>query len=260
MYAQTTQDHTITVFVHGTFPVRKILQHIPGGRSLIYCPQGLSLAKKLPKTYHFHKMAQGCVSCDPERYTFDQFYIFGWKSEHIYHETRMLAAERLVNGLQSLVNDYYAQHHIIPTIQLIGFSHGGNVVLNTANYLPLLVDDTKVPVKIWLFGTPVQKINQDCVNSKNFNKVYSVYSSKDWLQRMDPQGLRDKKYRKNNFWSDRTFDTAYSCVQVNFTVNNKPISHSYYRCIFKYFAKIQQQVEEVSKNMNTGFISINLQK
>ena len=258
MCQETTADHTITVFVHGTFPVRKILQYSPG-RFLIYCPQGLSLAKNLPKNYHFYKMAQGCVDLDPQRYSFDQFYIFGWKSEHVYHSTRMQAAADLVKSLQKLVNDYYAKHHTIPKIQLIGFSHGGNVVLNTANYLPLIVENKQVVIEAWLFGTPVQQANQASVNSPNFNKIYSIYSEKDWLQRMDPQGLYNKKCRKNNFWSDRMFDLQHQCMQVKFTVNSKPISHSYYRCIFKYLPKIQRIVEEKATNSQSKMIDVNLE-
>jgi len=256
---QTTQDHTITVFVHGTFPARKLLQFTPG-RSLIYCPQGLSLAKNISKKYHFHKMVKGCVDLNPTRYNFDQFYIFGWKSEEIYNDKRILAAEKLVKDLQILVNNYYQNHKVIPKLQLIGFSHGGNVVLHTANYLPLTVQNKKVEITVWLFGTPVQTFNQDLVNSLNFIKVYSVYSKKDWLQRMDPQGLRSKKLQKHKIWSDRTFNSTDRCVQVEFTVNNKSIAHSYYRRIFKYLPKIQELIEAQSQELASGLISINFDK
>ncbi|MDP3788393.1 MAG: hypothetical protein Q8Q60_03720 [Candidatus Chromulinivorax sp.] len=256
---QTTSNHTITVFVHGTFPIRKCLQYVPGARSLIYCPQGLSLAKKLPKSYHFHKLAQGCVDLNPHLYALDQFYTFGWKSEHVYDTTRMQAAKNLVIELQKLVTTYYHKHKTIPKIQLLGFSHGGNVVLHTANYLPLFVNNQQVEVTAWIFGTPVQRVNQELVNSTNFHKVYSIYSKKDWIQRMDPQGLQDKKYTKDSFWSDRTFKPESSCIQANFTVNGKPICHTYYRCIFKYFPTIQHLVEEKSGDMHSGMIDINLE-
>ncbi len=255
---QTTSDHTITVFVHGTFPVRKILQYSPG-RSLIYCPQGLSLAKNLPKNYHFYKLAQGCVHNNPKLYSFDQFYIFGWKSEHVYHHTRMQAACDLVKELQLLVDNYYLEHSIVPRIRLIGFSHGGNVVLNTAHYLPLRVNHTKVDVEAWLFGTPVQQDNKDYVNSENFTKVYSFYSESDWIQRMDPQGLRNKKHRKNNFWSDRMFDVTDRCVQIKLTINGQAISHTYYRCIFKHFAKIQELVKQQAYDLDNKTLAINLE-
>lgn len=255
---QTTSDHAITVFIHGTFSFRKMVQYSPF-RSLIYTQPGLHLATELPTNYHFHEMAQGFVDNNPTLYSLDQFYIFGWKSEHIYHTTRMQAAADLVTALQKLATMYHRQHGVIPTIRLIGFSHGGNVVLNTANYLPLLIVGQQVDVEIWLFGTPVQQINQHCINSTRFRKVYAIHSTKDWLQRMDPQGLRDKKSRKNHFWSDRIFDPTSSCIQATLTVNNQPICHSYYRYILKHFPTMQQQIEEQSKELGSGMIAVNLE-
>lgn len=254
---QTTADHTITVFVHGTFPIRKILQYSPG-RSLIYSHQGLNLAKSLPKNYHFHKMAQGCVDLHPQSYSMDQFYIFGWKSEKVYDSTRKQAAQDLVQELQKRVDTYYLEHHVIPNVQLIGFSHGGNVVLHTANYLPLMVQNKKIEVEAWIFGTPVQQVNCNLINSKNFNKIYSFYSKSDWIQRMDAQGLYNKKLRKTHFWSDRMFDENSQCIQVGFTVNGKSISHSYYRCIFKYLPEIQELVKNKSCGLQSGCIAADL--
>ena len=147
MCEQTTTDHSITVFVHGTYPMSKILRNSPF-RKLMYCPQGLSLAKELPADYHFHTIAQGCVDLNPSLYSLDQFYVFGWPSEKIYDSIRQQAACDLVNALQTTVNNYYAQHGIEPKIRLIGFSHGGNVVLNTANFLTQLVQEEKIITEI----------------------------------------------------------------------------------------------------------------
>ena len=162
--SQTTTDHSITIFIHGTTPIRKFLEYSPA-RPFMYAPQGLNLAKELPHNYHFHKIAQNCVDLNAKSYSLDQFYIFGWKSEKVYDSTRQQAAQDLVNELQKLVNGYYLEHHVIPRVQLIGFSHGGNVVLNTANYLPLIVQNKKIKVEAWLFGTPVQQVNCDLINS-----------------------------------------------------------------------------------------------
>ena len=256
---KTTADHSITVFVHGTYPVRKFLQY-SFSRFLIYCPQGLSLAKNLPSYYHFNKMARSCVDLNPQLYTLDQFYVFGWESEHVYDYVRAQAAVDLTVQLQTLVNDYYKKHNAIPKIRLLGFSHGGNVVLHTANHLPLKVNGQIAEVEIWIFGTPVQHANKHLVNSKNFNKVYSFYSTKDWIQRMDPQGLRDSAISIKHFWSDRMFDLQDRCVQVEFTVNGQPISHTYYRSIFKYFPKMQQMAQEKSQGMDSGSIAVDLRK
>ncbi|MBP6869477.1 hypothetical protein KBC04_01175 [Candidatus Babeliales bacterium] len=255
----TTMDHSITVFVHGTYPVRKILQS-SFARFLVYCPQGLSLAKDLPSYYYFHKMAQGCVDLNKQSYSMDQFYIFGWESERVYDRVRAQAGFNLVTGLQDIALNYFQQYKVIPKIRLIGFSHGGNVVLHTAHSLPIIINQQEVEVEVWLFGTPVQNANKHLVNSLNFKKVYSFYSKKDWLQRMDPQGLRDSKKSIKNFWSDRMFNLIDRCIQVDFTVNGKSISHSYYRSIFKYFPKMQELAEKKSEGMNSGSIAVDLKK
>lgn len=256
---KTTADHSITIFVHGTFPARKALQYSLG-RFLIYCPQGLSLAKNLPTYYHFYKMAHGCVECDPQQYSLDQFYIFGWESEHVYDSVRVQAACDLTKQLYNLVHDYYHKHHVVPKIRLMGYSHGGNVVLHTANYLPLTIYDKQVDVEVWIFGTPIQYSNKHLVNSNNFRKIYSFYSKKDWIQRMDPQGLRGSKIDMKNFWSDRMFDRSDRCIQVEFTVNGKSISHVYYRSIFKYFPIIQRIAQAKSQGIDSGCIAVDLKK
>lgn len=255
----TTVDHAITIFVHGTYPGRKILQY-SWGRFLTYCPQGLSLAKELPEHYHFHLMAKGCVDLNPSLYSLDQFYIFGWTSERVYDAVRAQAAADLTIALQNLVDNYYKKHKVIPKIRLLGFSHGGNVVLHTANYLPLFVLGQKIEVEAWIFGTPIQHANKHLVNSKNFSKVYSFYSKKDWLQRMDPQGLRHAKIDMKHFWSDRMFDLTDRCIQIELTVNGKSISHVYYRSIFKYFPMIQQMAQQQSQEIYAGCIAVDLKK
>jgi len=255
----TTIDHAITVFVHGTFPARKLLQYSPG-RSLIYFPKGLSLAENISKKYHFHQVAKGCIDLSPDLYSFDQFYIFGWKSEHVYDHVRAEAANDLIYALQKIVDDYYQLHQIVPKVRLIGFSHGGNVVLHTANALPLIVQSKTIEVEVWIFGTPVQQVNQHLINSNNFSKVYSIYSKNDWIQRMDPQGLRNPQIRKKHFWSDRIFSSESNCIQIEFTVNQKSIGHTSYRSVFKYFPIIQKLVLEKTQDIKTGFIAVDLKR
>lgn len=243
---KTTIDHSITIFVHGTYPARKALQYSLA-RFLVYCPDGLSLACNLPKNYHFYKLAQGCVDLNPQLYNMDQFYIFGWQSERVHDHVRAQAAANLVEELQTLVWQYYQKHHVVPKIRLLGFSHGGNVVLHTANFLPLFVYHQQIEIEVWIFGTPVQVANKHLVNSTHFSKVYSFYSQSDWLQCMDPQGLRNFRFDYKHFWSDRMFDEGSRCIQVDFTVNGKSISHSYYRSVFKYFPSIQELAEKKSQ-------------
>lgn len=255
MHAQDipTQDNSITIFVHGTYLLRKILQYLPC-RQLIYCPQGLTLAKHLPPHYYFYKVAQGCAAFDKQHYSFDQFYVFGWPSESVSDEVRKKAAKVLVEQMYEIVVDYYMRYNVVPKIRLIGYSHGGNVILHTADYLPFYADLYDIEIEAWLFGTPVQVISHDLVNSHFFKKIYSIFSKKDIIQVIDPQGLRHRKLTKNRFWSERTFDHSSQCIQVDFTVNGQAITHSYYHYIFHFFPKIQKTIEEKAMHLDTGGI------
>lgn len=249
--SRTTQDHSITIFVHGTYLMRKFLQYSPC-RPLMYCPQGLTLAKHLPSHYHFYKMAHGCVACDQDLYSIDQFYVFGWESEHVNDANRNKSAKILVEQMYEVVVDYYMRHNVIPKIRLIGYSHGGNVVLHTANYLPHYADMHGMEIEAWLFGTPVQVISHDLVNSDCFSAIYSIYSKKDIIQKIDPQGMINRKITKNHFWSDRTFCPYSRCVQVDFTVNGHAINHGDFNLVFKYFPNIKKLVEEKSSHLPYG--------
>jgi hypothetical protein len=104
----------------------------------------------------------------------------------------------------------------------------------------------------------VQQINKSFVNCPYFSKVYSFYSSKDWLQRLDPQGLYTLPINFHKFWSDRTFDLADRCIQVQFHVQHQAISHMDYRSLFSYFPYIQTLVEEKTQEANNQHIVLNL--
>lgn len=251
------RNHTLTIFVPGTTPLRGFLEYTPI-RRYIYCPQGLTLAQQLPKKYYFYQIAESCAQENPELYGQERFYIFGWKSESVHNKNRMQAAAFLIEELKQLITAYYKQHRIVPRIQLIGYSHGGNVILNSAHYLPLTVNKKNVEIDVWLFATPVQQVNQQCVDCPYFTNIYSTFSEKDWIQRMDPQGLLNKKYRKTNFWSDRIFTQTQRCIQINFTVNRKSIGHMYYRSLFKHLPIIQKLIiESGTKKLKSKIISIN---
>ena len=250
---QPTHDHSITIFVHGTYLMRKFFQ-FSHYRPLMYCPQGLSLAKNLPTYYHFHRMAKGCMNCDKNSYNMDQFYIFGWKSEHVNDHTRNKAAKELVDQLYAVIFDYYNQHGIVPKVRLLGYSHGGNVVLNMANHLPHYPD---IDMEAWLFGTPVQQVNHNHIYSHCFRKIYSIYSKRDWIQTIDPQGIKNKNA---NFWSGKTFEENAPCIQVELTVNGQSIAHDYYNQLFQFFPRMKSLIELQAGDMHTGLIAVNFKK
>ena len=253
--ANMLNHHTITVFIHGTSIARRMMNISPF-KPNVFCPQGLTLAKELPQEYRYYKIAQSCADLNQKQYPLESFYIFGWRSESFNHRVRMKAAKNLMVSLQNVITEYYHKNKVIPFVRLIGFSHGGNVVLNSAHFAPLMINEKPVAVEAWLVATPIQRVNHDLVNHEHFKKVYSIYSKKDWLQRIDPQGIFNKKVRKTHFWSDRTFDQGAQCIQVKFTVNSKSISHTSYRPLFQYFPSIQDLIEQAAQDLDFGMIEV----
>ena len=130
----------------------------------------------------------------------------------------------------------------------------GNVILNMANHLPSYVD---FEMEVWLFGTPIQQINHNQIYSYCFSKIYSIYSNKDWVQTIDPQGIKNKHAK---FWSGRTFEENAPCIQVQLAVNGEGISHDYYNQLFQLFPKIKKLIESESENIETGMIEVNFKK
>ena len=75
-------------------------------------------------------------------------------------------------------------------------------------------------------------------------------------QKIDPQGLINRKVTKNHFWSDRTFCEHSRSIQVDLTVNGKSFGHAYYNDIFQYFPRIKKLIEKESAHLESGMIAV----
>lgn len=86
-----------------------------------------------------------------------------------------------------------------PKIRLIGYSHGGTVILKLAlaknlyNIRPLFDVD-----EMYIMGTPIQYDSDYLINDPMFKKVYNIYSRGDRFQKMD-------FFSAGQFFSDRRF-------------------------------------------------------
>ena len=127
------------------------------------------------------------------------YYTFGWSG-------LLTNSERIKNG-QYLIEDIkneLSNFDKMPKIRLIGYSHGGNIILNMAkfiseNNLPFIIDET-----IFL-ATPVQKENDYLINHPVFKKIYNFYSTSDVAQRAD-------KFSTQYFFSHQKF--GRQCLDV----------------------------------------------
>lgn len=86
-----------------------------------------------------------------------------------------------------------------PKIRLIGYSHGGTVILKLAlakclyNIKPLFDVD-----EMYIMGTPIQYDSDYLINDPLFKKIYNIYSGGDRFQKMD-------FFSAGQFFSDRRF-------------------------------------------------------
>lgn len=235
-------DVTITVWVHGTYPVLTALasKHSPF-RSWIYVEPGISLAKNLPYDYYFNQLAHECHKRNPEAYNKNHFYTYGWYSSKVRPAHRRMEGQKLFDAITELLKEYKTKYDTI-TLRLVGVSHGGNVVLHCVRCMPFLLDG--VDTEIVLLATPIQESTRDYVNNPCLKKVYSFYSDVDWIQRIDMQKCHSDAPKKCPVWSKRTFKNSDRVIQIRLKINGQFIGHARYRSIVKYLPEMLRAVDD----------------
>lgn len=217
---QKKQQAVISIYIHGTlFNWRNMLATIPGAAELVYVPDGLSLVKDLPENTVGNKLATEFSQRDPRRFVYDNFYTFGWNGK-LSFEHRKKSAEFLAKELLQIVDQYEQNYGIKPVIRLVAFSHGGNVALNLAHYLP-----KDILVELILIASPIQPETEDLILADCFSKVYMIFSLNDVIQVSDPLNIYQNIKNKKDYqeWlSKRHFHhnidkLKQACVSVNGT-------------------------------------------
>lgn len=259
-YQWCSQDIvTVNVWVHGTnVPPDWLLMHEKSPlRPWLYVERGLSLACKLPEHYYFHKFAKDCDRSDCVEFPAQHFYTFGWPSSIPSAVTRYKEGLNLADQIDRLLYEYHEQGLDVK-LRVLGFSHGGNVVLNMLTCLPFTYQP--VSLEIVLLGTPVQEITRRNINNMYVTRAYSFYSEGDWIQATDPQRLTSWK-RDVPWFSEQRFHNDDEIIQVNLKVAGVAIGHRQYRainyllpCILK---AVDRQLDEgqVSGNFVLDFIT-----
>ncbi len=235
-------DVTITVWVHGTYPVMNALtaKNSPF-RSWTYTEKGLSLAKKLPYNYYFRKLAYECCDRNPDEFNVDHFYTYGWYSSKMRPGHRRAEGERFYQALKQLLTEYKIKYNTI-TLRLVGVSHGGNVVLHSVKYMPFDIDG--VEVELVLIATPIQESNREFVNNPCIKRTYSFYSDADWIQRIDAQIFHHDAPHGCPMWSGRMFKKTDRVIQIRLKIDGQFIGHNKYRSIVKYLPEMLTLVDE----------------
>lgn len=142
----------------------------------------------------FEKMSQ---FVNPDRQIDNKYYTYGW-SGLLSPKYRYYDAIDLYRSVARVV-DRLKKTGAQVKVRIMGYSHGGNVVLNLAlvrqceqNPLPLEVDE------LFLLGVPVQSETDYLINDPVFKKIYHIYSRGDRIQKLD-------FFSFNRFFSHRLF-------------------------------------------------------
>lgn len=112
------------------------------------------------------------------------YYTFGW-SGMLSPTARYKAAQRLYKELKEELATLKKQG-IYPQIIAIGYSHGGNVLLNLARVWEETNEQKAFTIDTTVFlGIPVQPDTSGYIRSTLFNNIYNFYSRGDYVQCCD---------------------------------------------------------------------------
>lgn len=227
---KTTKNVTLTIFIHGTLGLRSNVS-LSTALCLFHdcfsCSCYKSTVEMLrddPTFYQYQAMQEeGLIPINPLNKGFsgsalfaDMFdhnntqipgkktvperlyYTFGW-SGMLSPTARYHAAKRLYKELKEELGRLKGLG-MCPQITLVGYSHGGNVILNLERVWKESEDDEK-PFsidKVIFLGIPVQPETSCYIHSPLFKSLYNFYSRSDCVQCCDCFAL-------NRFCSGRKF-------------------------------------------------------
>jgi len=231
----------LTIFIHGTATVSKLLV-----KKLIYCKKGLHNVDHLSENSYYQNIAHIFSEQLPEKFNLIDFYTYGW-SGALGFSYREKAGHKLAIELSALIELYKRIHSQYPKINIVTFSHGGNVALYLAKFKHLLPQNIKID--LIMIAPPVQATTEEYIDDICFEKVVIIFSDADVMQRMDPQNLYAPKKDKSSFFSRRSLAISKpKCKQARITVNGKPIGHTNlfnsFMCHIPYVLKIMELYNE----------------
>lgn len=213
---QSEEDDIIVIWVHGTNSfqwVKNIFCY-----KFFYTKPGMHNACTYPANVQLSKITETLAKADPVHFKLNNIYLFGWSGK-LSAEEREAAGKDLMEATKKLVQEYRADHEgKNPKIYMITHSHGGNVALS-------MVRDWDVPpiTRLIMLAAPVQALTAlRCKDTTLFEEVYSIFSSKDIMQVMDPQKFSTGR---GTTFSQRIFPHQENVLQAEITINGKSPAH-----------------------------------
>ena len=124
-------------------------------------------------------------SINSSNYTKNYYYTYGWTGL-LSRSARYNDAKEFLTLLEAEVAKFRAQG-LNPKIRLIGYSHGGTVILGQ---LALVKQSEQLALNFtvneaFLLGTPIQSDTDYLIDDPLFGKVYNIFSRSDRVQKLD---------------------------------------------------------------------------
>lgn len=201
-------DPTITIWIHGARPFAANKYNLGLKSPTLFDPQD-----------YVAQTVNSLINADPINFPLEHFYIYSWSGILDFSE-RQRASAILYTELEKLIAHYKQVSGSVPKIRVIAHSHGGNVALNLATHenTNFIIDE------LILLAVPVQAKTDTLVHSPLFKRIFSLYSTIDIPQIIDPQLF----YRESGtylLFSGQRFRPASNLMQVKIKINGSACQH-----------------------------------
>lgn len=138
--------------------------------------------------------------------TLNFYYTYGW-SGLLSKLARYYDAKLFLDSLEKEVARFRAMG-IEPKIRLIGYSHGGTIILKLALVKQKESLNPSFAInETYLFGTPIQFDTDYLIADPLFLKVYNMFSRSDRAQKLD-------FFSSGHFFSDQIFSSHFGFEEL----------------------------------------------
>ena len=209
-------------------------------------PYGIIAARNVQQNSILARIALTLDKASPQEFGKDFFYFYGWHGKLTF-SSRMQAAEKLY----AVVKDHKGP------LTIVAHSHGCSVALYLASLAEQHQNYSLVIDKLILLAAPVQTATKHLLHSPIFKEVYTFYSSADFMQIGDPQGLYWESYLYSPLntpiplLSKRCFDPAPNIIQTRVMLDRQSANHLHFM-ISRFLKHLPALLCAVKKRADEG--------
>jgi hypothetical protein len=165
-----------------------------------------------------------CQLLEKENNTERSYYTFGWNGR-LSKRARKRSAQKLYLTLIDKINQLKRQEDKETEIELLCHSHGVNVALLLAKMEGKYKENLRIK-NLYLFGGPVQSETENLIHSPVFEKIYTLYSPRDYIQVLDIISTKDL-FSRRKFGTNKKKPVSLpdKLVQIKVTTQTLDPSH-----------------------------------